>query len=210
MLMLAQAYYILGEITGEKSYFTESQNQYKALLESQGITPASTADIYSSLGHSFLSDGNPVEAKEYFIKSMAIVNKEITKVFLVKAYLNLQELDEAEKTLSQINISTMNEREKYDYAITWSILALSTKKADLLSKAKSLLNEAIADGPFFADIKHSLLSEVQRVINGGSGGKILKFISRYLHLQPNLFGLGVNINNILEDAGKKIDENKAR
>jgi len=166
--------------------------------------------IYSNLGHSLLSEGNPGEAKDYFIKSLEIDDNEITKVFLGKSWLHLQEFDNAEKILSQINIKNMDEREVYDYAVSWAILALETKRKDLLVMASTLLNDAIPEGPLFRDIKDDLLSEVQRVINGDKGGKILKLINRYLNLQPNLFGLGVNINNILEDAGRKGGSNKDR
>lgn len=201
--MLAQSLHVLGQITDNKSYVAESQIHFKKMLEFQGIKPAGTAMIYSNLGHSFLFDGKPAEAKDYFIKSLEIDSTEITKVFLGKSWLHLQEFDNAEKTLSQINTSNMDEREKYDFSVAWAILALETKKTDLLIKAKTLLNEVKPEGPLFKDIKDALLSDMQRVINGDYSGKILKFISRYLHLQPNFFGLGVNINNILEDAGRK-------
>jgi len=208
--MLAQSLQILGEITGNKSCFAESQIHLTKMLETHGLKPEGTAMIYSNLGHSLLSEGNPGEAKDYFIKSLEIDDNEITKVFLGKSWLHLQEFDNAEKILSQINIKNMDEREVYDYAVSWAILALETKRKDLLVMASTLLNDAIPEGPLFRDIKDDLLSEVQRVINGDKGGKILKLINRYLNLQPNLFGLGVNINNILEDAGRKGGSNKDR
>ena len=79
------------------------------------------------------------------------------------------------------------------------------KKMNLLIKANAMLTEAVSEGTLFGELKDDLLSEVQRAIKSGDGGimpRILRLVNRYLLLQPNVVGLGVNINNILDDAGR--------
>lgn len=145
------------------------------------------------------------------MKSLEIDDVEITKVFLGRAWLNMQKFEKAEDVLSKISTDKMDEREKYDFAIACSILALETKKMDLLTKANSMLTASVSEGLLFSELKDDLLSEVQRVMENGDGGivpKILRLLNRYLLLQPNVIGFGVNINNILDDAGRKTDKKK--
>ena len=106
----------------------ESQSYLKKLLESPDLKPSGTALIYSNLGHSLLAEGKPAEAKDYFLKSLEIDDIEITKVFLGKSWLHLREFEKAEEILSQINTNKIDEREKYDFAVIWTILALETKR----------------------------------------------------------------------------------
>jgi tetratricopeptide (TPR) repeat protein len=209
--MLAQSLYILGEISGNKTCFVESQSYFKKILESPDIKPSGTALIYSNLGHSLLSEGKPAEAKEYFMKSLEINDAEITKVFMGRAWLNLQDFEKAKDVLSKIKTDKMDEREQYDYAITWTILALATRNMELLAKANIMLTATISEGPLFSELKNNLLSEVQHVMKTDEGGlvpKILRLLSRYILLQPNVIGLGVNINNILDDAGRRSGKKK--
>ena len=201
LTMLAQSLHTLGEISGDISYFTESQKYYKQLLTSPSITASGVASVYGNLGYSLLAGGNPTEAKEFLLKSLNITDLEITKVFLGRCYLCARDLENAEKTLSSISIEKMDDDEKYDYAVNFTILALETGKTDLLAKAGELLTNAFSEGPIFTQLKSQLLSEIERVKEKGRTGilpKILELVNRYVLLQPNIAGLGLNLNSVLD------------
>jgi tetratricopeptide (TPR) repeat protein len=205
-VILGECLYLLGELSGDRKFFSECQLIYNEVIESNELELSCLAWMHSNLGHLLLAEGRPSEAKVHFTRAYNIEPSEVTKLFIGKSNLNLRRFAEAENVLGDVNCEKFDEGESLDFAIALAILAVETKRQDLLSKAETCLTAVTPADPIFLDFRNSLLEEVktqnQRVLP-----KLLRMISRYFLLQPNFFGLGVNVNSILDDTRKNIPQN---
>lgn len=94
----------------------------------------------------------------------------------------------------------------YDYAVTWAILATITLTLDDIQAAKGYLRQAKAHWPLFLEQRDSMLIQLMELTPKTPVGKLrslLQILNRYVSLNPNLFGIGININRIVEDIDRK-------
>lgn len=209
LLMLGQSLHILGEFTGNKELHEEAILYFEKLFAFD-YQPEGLAMIHSNIAHSLLHSGKPQAAKEAFEKSLAINPLDITKVFLGRCSIQLGQLSEAEKILVEVNIDNLDYPEKFDHAIAWAMLAVDAKTKEFLDKAESLLATISPSEPYFVDLKAHLQTEINNVRASASKSnsstiiKALRGLSRYLVLQPNFFGIGFNLNNMVEDAEQRL------
>ena len=86
---------------------------------------------------------------------------------------------------------------------------IAFKQKDMIEKSLGYLNEISVLDPIFEKQKSKLVSEISLLYKTGkleeksnllsTLKKLIRFTTRYLILQPNIAGLGVNINKILDD-----------
>ena len=65
-----------------------------------------------------------------------------------------------------------------------------------------MMREAKADEPIFIHQRDRLLidlNDLKPMSDEGFIRKTIKSLNRYILFQPNLFGIGINVNNIIED-----------
>ena len=93
-----------------------------------------------------------------------------------------------------------------DNAISWAILATITLSPDDIQEAKAHLKQAKAYWPLSVAHRDSMLIQLMEITPKTSVGKLrtlLDVLNRYVSLNPNFFGIGININRIVEDITKK-------
>lgn len=205
--MLAKSLHVLGEFTGIKNYFEESETHLQKLLSSNSFTTNGLAMLYSDIGHSLLGQGKPTEAKSYFVRSIEIKESEINKVFLSKCLLNEHEFLSAKLILNEIDEAKLDEPERFDFVICLSILAIETREQDLLIRANAILNSLKTEGLLFEELKSDLIAEIDNIKNQNVKDapksilqKILRLLNKYVIIQPNFYGLGLNLNKLVDDA----------
>lgn len=96
-----------------------------------------------------------------------------------------------------------------DYIFTYATIGIAFKQKDMIEKSLGYLNEASGLAPIFEKQKSKLVSEISLLYKTGelevksnllsTLKKFFGFTTRYLILQPNIAGLGVNINKIVDD-----------
>ena len=206
---LAHALQILGEFLGDGNIVREAITQYEAILqevERQGYTVAYAAEIKKSLGDcmSFLKEYH--EAVKYYRESLRHEDANLTRVFLSRAYVNLSDPEPGRGLLKSIDASQFDENSHYDYAISWAILATNSLLSDDLEMAKSQLKQAKANWPLFIGQRDSILIQLLETVPKKPKSKLKDLIhslNRYVSLNPNLFGVGINFNKIVEDIDRE-------
>lgn len=206
---LAHSLHILGEFLGDGNIVRETIAQYEAILhdvKKQGYTEAYAAVIKKSLGDclSFLKEYH--EAVKYYQESLRDENVDLTKVFLSRAYVNLSDSESGRGLLKSIDAAQFDENSHYDYAISWAILATHSLLPEDLETAKSQLKQAESNWPLFIGQRDSILIQLLETVPKKPKSAIkdlVRSLNRYVSLNPNLFGVGINFNKIVEDIDRK-------
>ena len=113
---------------------------------------------------------------------------------------------QARETLRSIDLSGFNEHAHYDYAISWTILATRTLAEEDLEIAKINLKEAKSFWPIFISQRDSALIDLLETSPRKAKGRfksLIRALNRYVSLNPNVFGIGIDFNKIVEDVHEK-------
>lgn len=206
---LAHALELLGQISNDKdpanqadAHYTRILKKAKELEYSKGLL----AEITKCIGDckSFL--GQYEEAVRFYKESLGYEETDKTKVFLSRAYANDGNTDLSRQVLKSINAQSFDDAYFYDNAISWAILATITLSPDDIQEAKAHLKQAKAYWPLSVAHRDSMLIQLMEITPKTSAGKLrtlLDVLNRYVSLNPNFFGIGININRIVEDITKK-------
>lgn len=101
-----------------------------------------------------------------------------------------------------------------DYALAFSAIAIWSEDQERLEAAKSLLKAYEPAEPYFRErrlalllnvsegISKSRISEKQKQESAPKGG-FVSLLSKFVLIQPNLAGFGLNLNAIFEELGRR-------
>jgi len=205
----AHALQLLGEFTGDGNMVSAAIKQYEEILqdiERHGYTDAYTAVIKKSLADCMCYLKDFKRGVKYYKESLQHGDANLTNVFLSRAYVNLSDVESGRNMLESIDASKIDKNLHYDYAISWAILATHSLLHEDLEMAKSELKQAKSDWPLFIGQRDSILIQLLETVPKKSKSKLrdlIRSLNRYVSLNPNLFGIGIDFNKIVEDIDKK-------
>ena len=123
-----------------------------------------------------------------------------------RPYVNLSDPESARELLNSIDNSQFDVNSQYDYAISWAILATHTLLAEDLEVAKSQIKQSKAKWPLLIGQRDSTLIQLLETVPKKPGSRLMdliRLLNRYVSLNPNVFGIGINFNKIVEDIDRK-------
>jgi len=139
-------------------------------------------------------------------------------IFETECLLRLGKVDEAFNLISSIPLDDLDQPERADHAFTYFYVALARKERLALVEARRLLSSAVTARPYFETMRLQYMVTAQDAISALEADKPLpkvsgfleglKSLSRYVQLQPNIFGVGLNLNNMIDDAIDRASQDK--
>jgi len=207
---LAHGLQILGEFKDDVTVVREAITHYIAIQQEatdRGYAAVYFAEIEKALGdcYNFLREYD--KASLHYQTSLGHEDSDLTKVFLARVLVNLGGLVQARETLRSIDISGFNEHAHFDYAISWAILATRSLAEEDLEIAKTNLKEAKSFWPIFISQRDSALIDLLETSPRKTKGRfksLVRSLNRYVSLNPNVFGIGIDFNKIVEDVREKV------
>ncbi len=199
---LAKAFEILGMFEKDPEKISEAIGIYTNQLESKSWTNSGISILSSELAKCYSYLGKFDEAIRYCKISLNKEPSELTKVFLARSLINFGDIEGGKQLLASICTDEFNGGSNYDLSVTWAILAFTSKEKNDIERAKAMMKEAKGQYPFFDQQRNNILlglNELKPMSGTRFINKVLKSLNRYILLQPNLFGCGININKIIDD-----------
>ena len=210
---LACGLQLLGEFEGKPTVVRDSITRYVALqqeVNDKKYAAAYSAEIEKSLGDCWSFLGDYDEAVRHYEASLKQESADLTRVFLARAQANLGDMKAARETLLSVNSSQFNVYAHYDFAMSWACLATRSLDSEDIETAKLHLKKAQSFWPIFISQRDSaLIGLLEMSPHKTEGGfrSLIWILNRYVSLNPNLFGIGINLNRIVDDVGA-IDTNR--
>lgn len=204
----ARALSLLGDLKKSAHLKVRSIKKFEEMLESNSMTALGKAEIYFEIGKSLFRIKKSEDALLKYKKSLELKDAEIVKVFMTQAQLDLDD-PIAITTINEIDIEKLSESEKLDFIFTHSSVAIAFKKKEMIEASLIYLSDFPKMDPVFERQRSKLISEISILYTTGGMEeeskilstlkKLIGYTSRYLILQPNIAGFGVNINKIADD-----------
>lgn len=216
-LFLARSLMILGYLEPNDNSAHEASEILETLLSEGGLTDEGKASIYRELGDCFKQIRDWQKAKGAYKNAIKIESSEILLVLLSETLVHAGGFQEAEAKLAGVKISDLSSNEYEDFVFVSARLALSSKDNGTLEKALLLLKELKLKEPYFREYRLELILRVSESLSSGkeltkrendelNAQSGLTNASSLFLLQPNIFGIGINFNEIF----KRISARKSK
>jgi hypothetical protein len=199
-LQYARALETLGNISNNQEVLENCKKAVESLISQAYEAKYKSGfieDLYKILGDVENGLGN----YELAIDAYKKCSSDLNNIFLARVYCNFTNIDKAKEVLNSINIGNLDVHGKFDLALAWALIALNTFEKKDIELAKSLLKNVKTDQPYFINLRDKQLLELleAKPKDKNTITKVIKKLNEYITLNPNIFGVGVNINKIIED-----------
>lgn len=205
---------LLGRFTNNHELIEEAIQTYEALVRvarEKSYSDEYIGDILKCIGESNEALHKYEIAVATFTESLKLHPAELTKVFLARAEVNNGNIEHARELLGAVKKEDLDAEGLFDFAISYTLLAANSRVAGELSLAITLLKGLSSDWPLFAQQRDKWLIdllETSPVNEVGKFRKLIQSLNRYVRLNPNIFGIGIDFNKIIEDIDRASSNNR--
>jgi len=209
----ARALNMLGSIKSSSELKQNALNEFKELLSENDWTQEGIANLYFEIGDCCFRLGRFQEAIDCYKSSLNKRDVELTKVFLAQAMGDNQD-EESVTIIKNIDASKLDSSGRLDLIFNYARIGIDFKNVEMIKDSIQMLKSINHLDQIFEQHRSQLLYQINEVLIHGFNEtlsyKIVsalkgmsRTVSRYFIIQPNIAGLGINVNNILEDIKKE-------
>jgi tetratricopeptide (TPR) repeat protein len=206
------------EIYGKAGFGTEALEKSKAhsvalIAEAQknNYNAMHIGNLQRLLGDCQEALGDHEAAKDSYTESFQTYPNEVTKLFLARAACNAGQLDSARGHLKDADEEALDEAGRFDLAISWALLAAKSLRITDIETAKAKMRAVSAKDPVFIQLRDRWTIDLLEIKPTAEPGKIRRLIRRlngWVTLNPSLFGIGLNINKIIDEIDRATDQDE--
>ena len=196
-------------IDRDEALFAEIDVRLTRQLENDIWGKAGRANVWRSLGDARRYRGSYDPAINAYREARALDTLPELLTFEAECELRRGNADEAFRLIRLVSVDKLDDPERADHAFTSFYIALARRDRPSLLDARALLKNAVTPQPYFETqrLQHIItigeaLEAIEKEAKGPELGPILsglKTVSRYVQLNPNYNGIGINGNVIIDD-----------
>jgi tetratricopeptide (TPR) repeat protein len=209
--LFANSLQLLGILKNDSSLIRESAEKFHLLIDGAkeyGLSELAVADYLCELGRCCALLGEHTDAIEHYVRSNSVFSMPLTQIYLAQSYVEVGDEEASRETLKAIARDELSDVNRQDYAIACSMLAASSCKAEDIDSAIAELRAVSPRDPYFVRMRDEWLIALLQTEPKARRSKLrtlLQSFNRYVTLNPNVFGIGIDINNILEDIDRRAE-----
>jgi len=198
---LGSCYTLTARLAGREDLAKRAVAQFHSCLPNPDYTAIARADMLRECGECYIQLQDWQKARACFEASLNEADDALTLIYLAGAMVGQKEYSSALDTLENIDIRKLRPAGKVDLGFAWAELALATQEGAHKARALVSLQELQDTRGYFEKVRLALIAElkIERPIDRARPPFLRRMFTRYLALQPNFFGLGLNLNAIIED-----------
>ena len=191
----------------------ESAAHFHAMLLDDDWTERGKAAIHREIGDSYRYAGEWDLAERAYRDAVALGGSDLDKVHVAECLLYRKHIEDAAKEIDTVARETLQRHEFEDFVFAYAAIAIWSGKSERLTEAKSLLQNLETAEPAFNERRLNLLVRVTETLASGKASTEAKSdstpegglatVSNFFLLQPNIAGIGININAIINYFARK-------
>ena len=183
-------------------------------IPEEGLTSKGKATLFLDLGWVLRDQGRFNEAAESFRRSLAYSPSVTAKVHLGHVYALAGSVEAARSTLSELESVTVEPLLELERLAALAALAIAAVDTGLAREVVARLRGIGEESPFWANQRDQLVIELMDYVNtpGAIAAPtrqkrivaILTSFNQTVELKPNLFGLGFNVNKMIDNLIRRL------
>jgi hypothetical protein len=202
---------VAGIAKPSRKHFVEAAERLQRLLaRTDHWTPLGQGHLNRCLGDVLRLSGQWEEGAAAYAAGFATDANPACRIFEATCQLRLGKKEEALELMGAVSFDDLDIPEQSDYAIAYAAVAIALRDLSRLDDAARKLKHVTPIRQYFANenLRYQLAIERARaMIAAGKpvpkSGRLLEWVgslSRWIMVQPNIAGFGINLNNIVDDA----------
>jgi hypothetical protein len=209
---------LLGSLKHDEDMLKESAAYFHALLLEDNWTEHGKAAIHREIGDSYRYAGEWDMTERAYRDAITLGRSDLDKVHVAECLLYRKQIEAAATEIDTVRRETLARHEFEDFVFAYSAIAIWSGKSERLSEAKSLLQSLATAEPVFNERRLNLLLRVTETLASGNPSNEAKFdstpegglatVSNFFLLEPNIAGIGININAIINYFARKKPKDK--
>lgn len=205
----SQIFSLFAQMFSQKSYYKNAIDLYSKLSKDENLTTTAKAENLVFMGYAYYLIQEYPSATKCFIESKNYKYLPLSDIYLSFVKIATEDYSSAEKIINSIVYDDLS-YDKFDYLLASSLYILQTKDIKNIDFISFALKDMKFDNlRYFDTLKLTLLMELKElsftphIIDEKIRLNWLDKINKFITLQPNIFGFGININNIIDEFNKK-------
>lgn len=206
----ARAVSLLGRLKNDGALQDEALTMVRQLLTRDDWTASGRANLLLEQGEILRLKTAWAEAKDTYVAALEEGGQEVCKVFIAGCLLYLDGPAAAQEMLATVVREHLAPSELADYVFTLAVVAIQDGDKSALTNAEQELRQVQLADPYFKDRRDSLLLSVIDTLRSGPSPEraerargvlraVFSTLLRYVKLEPNIMGIGLNVGRLLED-----------
>lgn len=195
-----------------------ASNLFQELLTDTDLTAIGRAALLSELSGNYRLQSDWEKALGHLRSASEIHGVPIFKVFEARCLSELDGLSEALNIIDELSMDSFSDdEEKADYIWNFGLLAIASGDTKRLARAKNLLEMPLKRGPIFCQQSLRTTTLVLEAMHSGNSQSLtnrargalrsgLSGLNSYIIFKPNFFGIGFDVNQVIDDATRKHEE----
>ncbi len=200
----------LGVLRRDPAIFHRAKALLDAWLAHPDLTDYGRAAITEDLADLLRTAGQWANAEAAYRAAIVIKPSARAEIFLAQVISFQGRAREADDRMRSIETAHLNPNEYEDYVLTLAGIAVQLGDRDALTTAEARLRGQRCLEPYFEQRRLKLLLAVTDAIVAGASAPLTERVrkllaapvrnfNRYIMAEPNIAGMGVRVNNVLED-----------
>jgi tetratricopeptide (TPR) repeat protein len=210
---LSKAWALYGKLTHDGGALERAAGLYGRIPEGM-LTPVGNAALQLDLGWMLFDNEHYVDAVKAYRRSLQLNPSIVAQIHLAHSLVLSGGLDEARLLLSKVQATGISDTLKLEFFAAKGALAIAAEDGKLSTETVSELRDTVCKNPFWETQKQKLMVELldfslrpeakspverQRWIV-----RFLGSINEMVELKPNFFGLGLNINKMIDKLTERL------
>jgi tetratricopeptide (TPR) repeat protein len=210
---------LLGSVRNDKALLKESAGHFQSLLLEDDWTELGKAAIHREAGDSYKYAAEWQLAEASYRAALAHGSSDLDHVHVAECLLYQKNIDAAATEIDTVKRETLPCHEFDDFVFAYAAIAIWSAKQDRLAEARTLLQKLETVEPIFTERRLNLLVRVTETIASGQASSEAKSdstpeggvatVSNFFLLEPNIAGIGINFNAIINYFARKNPKDKA-
>jgi tetratricopeptide (TPR) repeat protein len=205
----------LGLLGRNRATFVRAEGLIRRELQRRGITALGEAVWFKELADLFRYASDPSRAVEAYREVLRRDASFPASIFLAESFLSLGLGAEADQILRALEPAQMEPDEYEDFLFVGAAVSVQTGDRAAQTIVSQRLRAFRGSAPYFEQRRLAFLLAVEDALkNGKTPGLMARVLdlladpvqslNRWVMLEPNMFGIGLRVNNIVTDViGKK-------
>ncbi|MCH8152932.1 MAG: SEC-C domain-containing protein [Planctomycetes bacterium] len=207
---LALSLLFLGQLRDDPKSLEEARGLFEQELTDTKYSKSGRAMLRLQIADTYRSQCLWEDAKDSYLQSLDLEDSPIARMELARCALALGDHPTALAHLHSVGYDAITPREQLDHCIVAAQIAHVVKDAALVEQTADRLKATTPHEPYFREARDQLVISLLSIqddatdeeANVGFIRKVGDLLGRYLMLQPNFCGLGINVNALLRHEKK--------
>ena len=209
---IAKAWSVYGELFSNAKALRKAEESLLRFPETM-LKPAGKAAVQRDLGWVLRGQERYCDAAAAFRRSLEHDNASVGRIHLVHSLALCGQIEEARSALATLAAEKIEPNLRMEYFAAQGSLAIASDDSKLGSRTVEGLRALAPPTPFWEAQRNQLLIQMLDFVHRphakskaerqGTIVKMLVFMNEVFELKPNFFGLGVNLNKLIEKLAKR-------